>query len=97
MTVYKNRLIVYGDTFVYAIDQNFKIEKLSDYYGVRGDAIVETGDDMYFISTNGKIVSMNEADSGSLYIKNIADIASLYTEDFISDTFAGADDRRIYF
>lgn len=40
---------------------------------------------------------MNEASSGSLFIKNIADTASFYTKDFISDTFAGSDDTRIYF
>lgn len=97
MIIYRNRIVCYGKDFIYAVDQNFTIEKLSDYYGVVGNAIVTTGDDLYFVSTNGKIVSMNEASSGSLFIKNIADTASLYTKDFIDNTFAGSDDTRIYF
>jgi hypothetical protein len=31
---------------------------------------------------------MNETSAGSLYINNIANLANLYTKDFISDTFA---------
>jgi hypothetical protein len=97
MIVYRNRLICYGKDFIYAVSPSTAIEKLSDYYGVADNAIVTTGDDLYFISTNGKIVSMNEAASGSLFIKNIADTASLYTKDFVVDTFSGSDDTRIYF
>lgn len=95
--VYKNRLIVYWRSFVYAYSQNWTIEKLSDSIWVQDDAIYETGDDLYFISTDKKIISINELASGSLYVKDITEKFNSYTSTWDNNCFIGSDTKNIYF
>lgn len=89
--------MVYGKDFLYAYSSTKNIERLSDVIGVKDNAIFSTGDDLYGISANKRIYSVNELASGTLYIKNITKQLSNYTENFVEDCFIHADNRNIYF
>ena len=95
--VYRWKLIVYWLTFVYAVSQSWNIEKLSNAIWVRDNAIFETGDDLYFISSDKKIVSVNELSSWTLYIKDVTDKYRNYTQHFDNNCFIWADWENIYF
>jgi hypothetical protein len=95
--VYRSKMIVYGKEFVYSYSQSGVVEKLSTSIWVKDHAIYETGDDLYFISTDNKIVSVNELTSWTLYIKDITDRFSAYTQTFDNNCFIGADSNNIYF
>lgn len=95
--VYRNKLIVYGKSFVYAYSQNWTIEKLSDSIWVQDDAIYETWDDLYFISTDKKIISINELASWTLYVKDITEKFNSYTSTWNNNCFIWSDTKNIYF
>jgi len=95
--IYKNRIIAYGVDFIYAINSNFVIERLSDSIGVKDNAIYSTGDDLYFISPQKEIISVNELSSGTLFVKNITQKYINYTTDWDEDAFIFSDNRNIYF
>jgi len=95
--VYRNKLIVYGRSFIYAYAQNGTIEKLSNSIWVQNNAIYETGDDLYFISSDKKIVSVNELASGNLYVKDISEKFNSYTSTWNNNCFIGSDTKNIYF
>jgi hypothetical protein len=83
--------------FIYAINSNFVIERLSDSIGVKDNAIYSTGDDLYFISPQKEIISVNELSSGTLFVKNITQKYINYTTDWDEDAFIFSDNRNIYF
>lgn len=95
--VYRNKLIVYWRSFIYAYSQNWIIEKLSNSIWVQDNAIYETGDDLYFISPDKKIISVNELASWNLYIKDISEKFNSYTSTWNNNCFIGSDTKNIYF
>lgn len=70
---------------------------MSESIGVKDSAIYSTGDDLYFISTQRQIISINELSSGTLYIRNITQQYINYTTEFDEDCFIHSDNRNIYF
>lgn len=95
--VYRNRLICYGDSFIYAVKTDWVIEKITDSFGIQKDAIVSTWDDLMCITTDRRIVSINETINWALYVKDIADSLFNYTRWMSADCWAWADSENIYF
>lgn len=95
--VYRNKLIVYWRSFIYAYSQSWVVEKLSNSIWVQDNAIYETWDDLYFISPDKKIISVNELASGNLYIKDISEKFNSYTSTWNNNCFIGSDTKNIYF
>lgn len=93
---FKNRLIVIGTSFIYALNSSLTFDKLVDAYGGILNGVVSTGEDVYIVTTQGTLISINETISWFVELKNIARDVDNYIKDFKANVSAAFDGRYMY-
>lgn len=93
---FKNRLIVIGTSFIYALTSSLTWDKLVESYGWILNWVVSTGEDVYIVTTQGTLISINETISGFIELKNIARDVDNYLKNFTTNISAWFDGRYMY-
>lgn len=93
---FKNRLIVIGTSFIYALNSSLTFDKLVDAYGGILNGVVSTGEDVYIVTTQWTLISINETISWFVELKNIARDVDNYIKDFKANVSAAFDGRYMY-
>jgi len=93
---YKTRLVVLWTNFVFSVNQSLGVDRHITVFGGIKDAYVNTGDDVYFLTTQKTLLSMSETINWVVGIQS----AGLDIDNFISlfntKIAFGYDSKKIY-
>lgn len=78
--VFKNRLIILGQSYIASYDQNLLLTRHTSSFG--GVAIASSGDDAYLLTSDNRVVSLAETISGSLSLTDFSYEAYNYISKF---------------
>lgn len=67
---YKSRLIVLGTSFIFSVTSTLAVDRHITAFGWVKDAYINTGDDVYLLTTQKTLISMNETINGVVGIQN---------------------------
>lgn len=93
---FKNRLIVIGTSFIYAINSNLTFDKLVESYGGLLWWAISTGEDLYILTSQRTLISIVETISWFLQLKNITQEVDSYVKEFKLNISSGFDGRYMY-
>ncbi len=93
---YKTRLITIGSNFLFSIQSSGIIDRHSSTYGGIKGGYVNLGEDVYILTTDRTLISLNETINGVVGVKNVGDQIENYLVDFRASVCFGLDGKKIY-
>lgn len=93
---FKNRLIVIWASYIYALNSTLTFDKLVESYGWIINGAISTGEDLYVLTTQRKLISIAETISWFLTLKNITQEVDNYVKEFKDNIATGFDGRYMY-
>ncbi len=93
---YKSRLIVLGTNFIFSITSTLAVDRHVTSFGWVKDAYVNTGDDVYLLTTQKTLISMNETINGVVWIQNAWLDIDNYISKFNTQVAFWFDSKKIY-
>lgn len=96
ISVFKNRIIVVGTSFIYALKPDFTFDKLVESFGWLEGGMISTGEDLYILTTQRRLVSLTETISGFIQLKNITQEVDNYVSLFKTNICTWFDGRYMY-
>lgn len=67
---YKSRLVVVWTNFIFSVTSTLSVDRHITAFGWVKDGYVNTGDDVYLLTTQKTLISMNETINGVVWIQN---------------------------
>jgi len=93
---YKSRLVVLGTNFIFSVTSSLSVDRhVTAFWWVK-DAYVNTGDDVYLLTTQKTLISMNETINGVVWIQNAGLDIDNYISKFNTQIAFGFDSKKIY-
>jgi len=93
---YKSRLIVLGTSFIFSVTSTLAVDRHITAFGWVKDAYINTGDDVYLLTTQKTLISMNETINGVVGIQNAWLDIDNYISQFNTQISFGFDSKKIY-
>lgn len=93
---YKNRLVVIASNSIFSIKSDLSVDRHITSYGWFKNGYVNTGDDIYLLTTNHTIISLTETINGVVDLKNVWETIDNYVKNFKTNIAFWYDSRRIY-
>jgi hypothetical protein len=93
---FKNRLIIIWASYIYALNSTLTFDKLVESYGGIINWAISTGEDLYVLTTQRKLISIAETISWFLTLKNITQEVDNYVKEFKDNISTGFDGRYMY-
>lgn len=93
---FKNRLIVIGTSFIYSLNSTFTFDKLVESFGGLFGWAISTGEDLYILTTQRRLISITETISWFISLKNITQEVDNYVSEFKNNICSAFDGRYMY-
>lgn len=93
---YKSRLVVIWTNFIFSVTSTLSVDRhITAFWWVK-DAYVNTGDDVYLLTTQKTLISMNETINGVVWIQNAWLDIDNYISKFNTNIAFWFDSKKIY-
>jgi len=93
---YKSRLIVLWTNFIFSVTSALSVDRHVTAFGWVKDAYINTWDDVYLLTTQKTLISMNETINGVVWIQNAGLDIDNYISKFNTQIAFGFDSKKIY-
>lgn len=93
---YKSRLVVLWSNFVFSVTSSLSVDRHVTTFWWTRDAYINTGDDVYFLSTQKTLISMNETINGVVWLTNAGQDIDNYIQDYNTNIAFGFDSQKLY-
>lgn len=93
---YKNRLVVIATNSIFSIKSDLSVDRHITAFGGYKNGYVNTGDDIYILTTNQTVISLSETINGVVDLTNVGETIDNFVKNFKTNIAFGYDSRRIY-
>lgn len=94
---YKTRLVTVGTNFIFSVPSTLIIDRHVTSFWGRKDAYINTGEDVYLLTNQGDLISLNETINGVVWVNTtVGQEVTNYTNTFRANFAFGFDGRRLY-
>ena len=93
---YKSRLVVLWSNFVFSVTTSLSVDRHVTTFGWIRDAYINTGDDVYFLSTQKTLISMNETINWVVWLTNAGQDIDNYIQNYNTNIAFGFDSQKLY-
>lgn len=93
---YKSRLIVVWTNFLFSIQSTLAVDRHVTTFWWSKDGYVNTGDDVYILTTQKTLVSLNETLTGVVVVKNVWQDVDNFIKDYNYNLAFGFDANKIF-
>lgn len=93
---YKSRLVVLWTNFVFSVTSSLAVDRHVTSFGWTRDAYINTWDDVYFLSTQKTLISMNETINWVVWLTNAGQDIDNYIQDYNTNIAFGFDSQKLY-
>lgn len=93
---YKSRLVVLWTSFVFSVSTSLSVDRHVTTFGWIRDAYINTGDDVYFLSTQKTLISMNETINGVVWLTNAGQDIDNFLQEYNTNIAFGFDSQKLY-
>lgn len=93
---YKSRLVVVWTNFIFSVTSTLSVDRHITAFGWVKDGYVNTGDDVYLLTTQKTLISMNETINGVVWIQNAGLDIDNYISKFNYNVSFWFDSKKLY-
>lgn len=93
---YKSRLVVLWTNFVFSVTSTLAVDRHVTTFGWIRDAYINTWDDVYFLSTQKTLISMNETINWVVWLTNAGQDIDNYIQNYNTNIAFWFDSQKLY-